>query len=200
MSQEGMREQHAGRAPWELVQNVWDEAPETTRANRSAEQALRIRRPRGDPVPLASPAIVPQNRWEEIQELRACSRERPRRSLSRPTDSQRKPLGPQCPGSWLHSNGASAQSPDPPQGPAKPPVHGRQRCSPFRAGTFGSVHRGLKHGRDRLRRPEQCPASEEPELENRVEALTGPAPRHEFHPRLRFRLLVGYSRTCPTLE
>ena len=44
--------------------------------------------------------------------------------------------------------------------------------------------RGLEHGRDRLRRPEQCPASEEPELENRVEALTGPAPRYEFHPRL----------------
>ena len=34
VSHEGMREQHAGRAPWELVkelvQNAWDEAPEAT--------------------------------------------------------------------------------------------------------------------------------------------------------------------------
>ena len=34
VSHEGMREQHAGRAPWELVkelvQNVWDEAPDAT--------------------------------------------------------------------------------------------------------------------------------------------------------------------------
>ena len=54
--------------------------------------------------------------------LRARSRERPRRSPSRRTVSQRRPPSPQCPGSWLRSNGASAQSPDPPQGPAKPPV------------------------------------------------------------------------------
>ena len=55
---------------------------------------------------------------------------------------------------------------------------------PGRASAFGPVHRGLEHGRDRLRRPEQCPASEEPELENRVEPLTGPAPFHQFHPGL----------------
>ena len=122
VSHEGMREQHAGRAPWELVQNAWDEAHNTIRANRSAEQALRIRRPRGDPVPLAFPAIVPQEGWEEVQRLRTRSRERPRRSPSRRTVSQRRPPSPQCPGSWLRSDGASAQSPDPPQGPAKPPV------------------------------------------------------------------------------
>ena len=119
-----------------------------------------------------------------VQRLRARSRERPRRSSSRRTVSQRRPLGPQCPGSWLRSNGASAQSPDPPQGPATPPVHGRQRHPPFRADAFGSVQRGLEHGRDRLRSPGQCPASDEPGLEDRVQALTGPAPRHEFHPGL----------------
>ena len=135
-------------------------------------------------APLAFPATVPQEEFEEVQRLRARSRERPRRSPSRRTVSQRRPPSPQCPGSWLRSNGASAQSPDPPQGPAKPPVHGRQRPPPGRAGAFGPVHRGLEHGRDRLRRPEQCPASEEPELENRVEPLTGPAPFHQFHPRL----------------
>ena len=73
-------------------------------------------------APLAFPAIVPQEGWEEVQRLRARSRERPRRSPSRRTVSQRRPPSPQCPGSWLRSNGAAAQSPDPPQGPAKPPV------------------------------------------------------------------------------
>ena len=68
--------------------------------------------------------------------------------------------------------------------PGKTPGPGRQRRPPGRAGAFGPVHRGLEHGRDRLRRPEQCPASDEPELEYRVEALTGPAPRHQFHPDL----------------
>ena len=76
----------------------------------------------GTESPLAFPATVPQEGWEEVQRLRARSRERPRRSPSRRTDSQRRPPSPQCPGSWLRSNGASAQSPDPPQGPAKPPV------------------------------------------------------------------------------
>ena len=73
-------------------------------------------------APLAFPATVPQEGWEEVQRLRARSRERPRRSPSRRTVSQRRPPSPQRPGSWLRSNGASAQSPDPPQGPAKPPV------------------------------------------------------------------------------
>ena len=98
--------------------------------------------------------------------------------------AQRRPPGPQCPWSWLRSNGTSEQSPDPPQGPANPPVHGRQRPPPGREGAFGSVHRSLKHGRDRLRRQGQCPAAAGPELENRVQALTGPAPRYEFHPGL----------------
>ena len=68
--------------------------------------------------------------------------------------------------------------------PGETPGPGRQRPPPGRAGAFGSVHRGLEHGRDRLRSPEQCPGSEEPELENRVEALTGPAPCQQFHPGL----------------
>ena len=75
----------------------------------------------GTESPLAFPAIVPQE-GGEVQRLRARSRERPRRSPSRRTDSQRRPPSPQRPGSWLRSNRASAQSPDPPQGPAKPPV------------------------------------------------------------------------------
>ena len=44
-------------------------------------------------VPLAFPAIVPQEGWEEVH-----SRERPRRSPSRRTVSQRRPPSPRCPG------------------------------------------------------------------------------------------------------
>ena len=43
MSHEGMREQHAGRAPWELVkelvQNAGDEAPEATVCRIETESA-----------------------------------------------------------------------------------------------------------------------------------------------------------------
>ena len=68
---------------------------------------------------------------------RARSRERPRRSPSRRTDSQRRPPGPRCPGSWLRSNGAAAQSPDPPQGPAKPPVQADRGPRPSGRGPSG---------------------------------------------------------------
>ena len=136
----------------------------------------------GTDSPLAFPAIVPQEGWKEVQRLRARSRERPRRSPSRRTVSLRRPPSPRCPGNWLRLDGASEQSPDPPQGAANPPVHGRQKPQPGGASAFGPVHRGLEHGRDRLQRPEQCPAADKPELEDRVQALTGPAPRHQFHP------------------
>ena len=53
---------------------------------------------------------------------------------------------PGVPGNCLRLDGAPEQSPDPPQGPANPPVHGGQRRPPGRAGAFGSVHRGLEHG------------------------------------------------------
>ena len=130
VSHEGMREQHAGRAPSELVQNAWDEAHNTTRTNRITSRSPDSERLLGRPVPLASPTVVSQEGWEEVQRLRDRNRKRPRRSLSRRTDSQRRPPGPQCPRSWLRSNGTSEQSPDPPQGPTKPPVHGRQGPRP----------------------------------------------------------------------
>ena len=90
-----MREQHAGRASWELVQNTWDEAHNTTRANRITSRSPDSERLLGKPVPLASPTIVSQEGWEEVQRLRARSLERPRRSLSAdrlPAETARPPV------------------------------------------------------------------------------------------------------------
>ena len=39
VSHEGMREQHAGRVPWELVQNAWDKAPENAVCRIETETA-----------------------------------------------------------------------------------------------------------------------------------------------------------------
>ena len=105
-----------------------------------------------------------------VQRLRARSRERPRRSPSRRTVSQRRPPRPQCPGEPVTFElCVRAESRGPrPEGRAS---SGRCTGAP-------------RAGETPLRRPEQCPASDKPELEDRVEALTGSAPRQQFHPGL----------------
>ena len=136
-------------------------------------------------APLAFPAIVPQEGWEEVQRPAAEPQPGTAKTVSLsadrlPAETARPPVSGEL---ATFERCVRAES-RPASRPGETPGPGRQRRPPGRAGAFGPVHRGLEHGRDRLRRPGQCPASEEPEFEYRVEALTGPAPRHQFHPGL----------------